>query len=141
MRDLLRFLSGLLLAISFAGVVRAGSAADVEIDALIARVGQARDVVFIRNGSEHTASEAAAHLQRKRAAAHVVFSSAERFIDLVGTRSSLTGRAYRVRLPDAREIDSATWLRGLLQEVRATHAVRVPPPAGAGAPSRPPAGR
>ena len=40
-----------------------------EIDALIDRVAHAEGVIFIRNGSEHTAAEAAAHLQRKREAA------------------------------------------------------------------------
>jgi hypothetical protein len=141
MRQLLLGLFALLLATSCAGVARAGSKADAEIDALIARVGQARDVVFIRNGSEHTAGEAARHLQRKREAAHVAFSSADQFIDLVGTRSSLTGRAYRVRLPDGRELDSATWLRGLLRDLRQARAVTGPPPAAAGVPSHPPAGR
>ena len=134
-------LCSLLVAVLCAGGLRAGSVADAEIDALVARVGQARDVVFIRNGGEHTANEAARHLQRKRAAARVAFASAEQFIDLVGTRSSLTGRAYRVRLPDGRELDSATWLRGLLREVRTARAVRAPPRAATDAPSHPPAVR
>jgi hypothetical protein len=131
---------GVLLACLWIGLAFAVTPADAEIDALVARVAQARDVVFIRNGSEHTAAEAAAHLRRKRAAVHVAFASAEQFIDAVGTRSSLTGRAYRVRMHDGREVDSAVWLRGLLREVRAAH-VRVPPPAAADAPSRVPARR
>jgi hypothetical protein len=120
--------------------VHAGSGADAEIDALIARVHQAHGVVFIRNGSEHTAAEAAAHLQRKREAAGGHFASAEQFIDAVGTRSSMTGRVYRVRTPDGKEVDSAVWLRGLLRELRAAR-VKAPPPAAADAPSPAPAGR
>jgi hypothetical protein len=120
--------------------VQAGSVADAEIDALIARVRQAQGVVFIRNGSEHTSAEAAAHLQRKREAAGGQFASAEQFIDAIGTRSSMTGRVYRVRTPEGKEIDSAVWLRGLLRDVRAAR-VRAPPPAAAGAPSTAPAGR
>jgi len=117
--------------------VHAGSAADAEIDALIARVRQAQGVVFIRNGSDHTAPEAAAHLQRKREAVGDRFASAEQFIEAIGTRSSMTGRVYRVRTADGHEVDSATWLRGLLRELRA----KAPPPAARGATSPAPAGR
>jgi hypothetical protein len=98
-----------------------------EIDALIARVAQARNVVFIRNGSTHTAGEAATHLQRKLRAAHGRIGTAEQFIEVLGTRSSLTGRVYRVRLADGHEIDSAVWLRQLLREIRTRRVKAVPP--------------
>ena len=90
-----------------------------DIDALIARVAQTKDVVFIRNGSEHTAAEAAAHLHRKLAAAHGRITTAEQFIDVLATRSSWTGIAYRVRFADGHEVESAVWLRQLLREIRA----------------------
>jgi hypothetical protein len=103
-----------------------------EIEALIEQVAQAQDIVFIRNGSAHSAAEAAAHLRRKLAAADGRITTAEQFIDVLGTRSSMTGKAYRVRLADGREIDSATWLRQLLRELRArTPRVSTPPPAAA----------
>lgn len=91
-----------------------------EIDALVDRVAHADGVVFIRNGTEHTAAEAAAHLQRKRKAAGDRIRTPEQFIDKLGTRSSITGKPYRVRLADGREIDSSAWLTGLLRELRAT---------------------
>ena len=90
-----------------------------EIDALIDRVAHAKGIVFIRNGSEHTAAEAAAHLQRKRKAAGDRIRTPEDFIDQLGARSSMTGKPYRVRLPDGREIDSAAWMTGLLRDIRA----------------------
>lgn len=90
-----------------------------EIDALIDRVAHAKGVVFLRNGTGHTAAEAAAHLQRKRKAAGDRIRTPEQFIARLGTRSSITGKPYRVRLPDGREMDSAAWLAGLLREVRA----------------------
>jgi hypothetical protein len=92
-----------------------------EIDALIDRVAHAKGVVFIRNGTEYTAAEAAAHLQRKRDAAGGKIKTPEQFIDKLGARSSMSGKVYRVRLPDGREMDSAVWLNGLLREVRADH--------------------
>lgn len=140
MTRLLRSALPFLLLCLCALAAQAGNVADAEIDALIARVHQAPGVVFIRNGSEHTAVEAAAHLQRKREAAGDRFASAEQFIDAVGTRSSMTGRVYRVRTADGREVDSAVWLRGLLRDLRAAR-LRVPPPGAAGAPSSAPAGR
>ena len=111
---------------------------DAEISALIGKVEHARGVTFIRNGSAHDASEAAAHLRRKLAAAHGRIDSAERFIDAIGTRSSMTGIAYRVRFADGREIDSATWLRQLLRELRSER-VRSPRPAASTAPAPAPA--
>ena len=111
-----------------------------EINALIVRVEHARGVVFIRNGSEHSAVEAAAHLRRKLAAAHGRIATSEQFIDHVGTRSSLTGIAYRVRFADGRETDSATWLRQLLRELRAER-IRSPRPAASAVPAPAPARR
>jgi hypothetical protein len=97
-------------------------------------------VVFIRNGSAHSAVEAAAHLRRKLAAAHGRITTAEQFIDKLGTRSSMTGIAYRVRFADGREIDSAAWLRQLLRELRAER-VRSPRPAASAVPAPGPARR
>ena len=113
---------------------------DAEISALIGKVEHARGVTFIRNGSAHGASEAAAHLRRKLAAAHGRIGSAEQFIDAIGTRSSITGIAYRVRFSDGREIDSAVWLRQLLRELRAER-LRSPRPAASTAPAPAPARR
>jgi hypothetical protein len=126
-----------LLALS---PLAAFAASNPEIEALIVRVEHARGVVFIRNGSDHSAGEAAAHLRRKLAAAHGRLTTAEQFIDRLGTRSSMTGIAYRVRFADGREIDSAAWLRQLLRELRAER-VRSPRPAASGVPVPAPARR
>ena len=90
-----------------------------EIELLIQRVAASKGVIFIRNGSEYTAAEAAAHLRRKLEASKGRIKTPEQFIDKLGSRSSMTGRAYRVRLPDGREIDSAAWLTQLLRDLRA----------------------
>lgn len=90
-----------------------------EIEALIQRVAAARGVVFIRNGSEHTAADAARHLRRKFDASKGRIQTPGAFIDKLGSRSSMSGKAYRVRLPDGRLLDSAVWLNGLLADIRA----------------------
>ena len=137
-RYLLSTAAMLLLVPVFA--FAAASSPNPEIDALIVRVEHAHGVTFIRNGSAHTAIEAAAHLRRKLGAAHGRISTAEQFIDNIGTGSSLTGIAYRVRFADGRETDSATWLRQLLSEVRAER-VRSPRPAASAVPAPAPARR
>ena len=90
-----------------------------EIEALIQRVAAARGVVFIRNGSEYSAADAAKHLRRKLDASKGRIRTPEAFIDKLGSRSSMSGKVYRVRLPDGRVMDSATWLDGLLADIRA----------------------
>jgi hypothetical protein len=136
LRRLLLVLAALLALSPLAAI----AATNPEIEALIVRVEHAQGVVFIRNGSEHSAVEAAAHLRRKLAAAHGRITTAEQFIDHVSTRSSMTGIAYRVRFADGREIDSATWLRQLLRELRAER-VRSPRPAASAVPAPAPARR
>ena len=129
-----------LVALLVLSPAAAFAASNPEIEALIARVEHADGVVFIRNGSEHSAVEAAAHLRRKLAAADGRITTAEQFIDKLGTRSSMTGMAYRVRFADGRQIDSATWLRQLLRELRAER-VRSPRPAASAGPAPARAGR
>ena len=140
-RSCLLLLPMLVLLLAWSGFGRAATVPPrAEIAALIARVEQAQGVTFIRNGSAHGAGEAAAHLRRKLRAAHGGITSAEQFIAAVGTRSSMTGIAYRVRFADGREIDSATWLRQLLRELRAER-IRSPRPAPSTAPAPAPARR
>jgi hypothetical protein len=122
-----RWLLALLLSVPLL-CVAATASQSADIDALIARVAHAHGVVFLRNGSAHTAGEAAAHLQRKLRAAHGRIVTAEQFIDVLGTRSSMTGRAYRVRFVDGREVDSAAWLHQLLREIRASRVRAAPQP-------------
>ena len=116
------------------------AASNPEIETLIVRVEHAHGVVFIRNGSEYSAVEAAAHLRRKLAAAEGRITTAEQVIDTLGTRSSMTGMVYRVRFADGRQSDSATWLRQLLRELRAER-VRSPRPAASVEPVPAPARR
>ncbi|MGE0404065.1 MAG: DUF5329 family protein [Kofleriaceae bacterium] len=79
------------------------------IEALLSAVERS-NVVFLRNGREHSAQEAADHLRRKWRGADV---TAEQFIDRYGTESSSSGRPYRVRIGDS-ERDAGPWLHELL---------------------------
>lgn len=80
------------------------------IEALLASIAKQSDVTFIRNGREHSAAEAADHLRSKWGGARV---TAEQFIERYGTKSSTSGRPYRVRV-NGTERDAGPWMHELL---------------------------
>lgn len=91
-----------------------------EIDALIAGLGDS-GCEFERNGSWHDAKAARAHLQkkydylRKRGLA----DTAELFIERGASKSSMSGKAYRVRCPGKAVETAERWFRHRLQALRA----------------------
>ena len=87
-----------------------------KIQALIERVSVS-GAVFIRNGSEHSAEAAAAHMRMKLSRAGGRIKTAEHFIKYIATKSSFTGIHYRIRFPDGKEVKSADWLRAQLVEL------------------------
>jgi hypothetical protein len=93
--------------------------AEREITALIDGLRDA-PCRFQRNGRWYDGARAAAHLRRKydyvRGRGGV--DSAEAFIELAASRSSLTGRPYRVRCGDADAMDSGDWFRARLGMLR-----------------------
>jgi hypothetical protein len=114
----------LLLLLALVTAAPAGAApppaAAREIEGLIAALG-ASGCDFQRNGSWYPAKKAEQHLRRKydylRERDKV--ATAEQFIALAGTRSSMSGRAYSVRCPGKPVVDSAAWLQGRLRALRA----------------------
>lgn len=92
---------GLLLFV-LAGTVVMSAAPRDEIEGLLRYLRNADGAVFIRNGHEHTALEAEAHLRLKREKQAGRIGSAEQFIALCGSKSSITGQRYRIRFQDGR---------------------------------------
>jgi hypothetical protein len=90
-----------------------------EIQSLLAAMEQS-GCEFYRNGDWHTAVEARAHLARKLAEVEKRHPprSADEFIDVVATRSSISGEPYRVRCPGVAPTASATWFRQTLERSR-----------------------
>ena len=76
---------------------------------------------FERNGSWYDAAQARAHLQRKYdyLLRHDAIHRSEDFIDLAATKSSMSGRAYRVQCPGRPVVDSGAWFRAALATARA----------------------
>lgn len=77
---------------------------------------------FVRNGSEYPGPRARAHLEKKLdyLEGKNMVSSAEDFIDLAATKSSMSGRAYEVRCPAGVQ-PASTWLKTELQRQRQLH--------------------
>jgi len=90
-----------------------------KIEKLLAALGELEDVNFIRNGRAHSAEQAVAHMRRKWEAAGSKITSAEDFIEKIGTRSSSTGEPYQLRYADGRVQNSADFLKAKLAAMAA----------------------
>ncbi|WP_339896529.1 DUF5329 domain-containing protein [uncultured Gilvimarinus sp.] len=92
-----------------------------EVDYLIDFVAGS-DAIFVRNGSEHEAQEAADHLAMKYRRAGRYAKTAEDFIDNLASKSSITRKPYTIILSDGSEILARDWLYGALNDYRAQQA-------------------
>lgn len=81
-----------------------------EIERLL-RVVQESGVTFIRNDVEYSGERAAEHLRRKLRASGLKEPTLDEFIELTASRSSITGKAYAVRLAGGTVMNAGDWLR------------------------------
>ncbi len=96
-----------------------GAAARREIDGLMQALENSA-CRFQRNGSWYGASEARSHLQRKYdyLLRRDLADTAEQFIERAASRSSISGKPYRVSCPGHAEQDAASWFRQQLAHLR-----------------------
>ena len=107
----------LFLLILMPGVLWARDAReDKRIEYLLQAVASLKGGVFVRNGSEYNASDAEKHLRLKLNNAGERVKTAEDFIEGCATRSSISGKTYKIRLPDGTTLESSAFLRGKLRE-------------------------
>src|SRR4249919_1231185 len=90
-----------------------------KIQALISSVEQLKGAVFIRNGVEYDGAKAAEHLRRKLGYAGKKVQTAEQFIDMLATGSSMSGRPYRIRFADGHSVESAAYFHEQLKRLEA----------------------
>ncbi len=86
-----------------------------KIEALILSLRQLVGAKFIRNGQEHTLDEVITHVRQKWEWKKSEISTAEDFIRIAGSKSSVSGEAYVIRLPDGTEMRTAEWFKKQLQ--------------------------
>ena len=110
-----------------AGTKHAASAsppaiAQLEIEHMLAYV-TGSDCEFRRNGFWFTAKEAESHMRTKYSYLESInlIHSAEDFIDLAASKSSVSGLQYEVRCKDQLTVATAPWLQSELARFRAFH--------------------
>lgn len=110
-------LLSLLLVLGFATSLPAREQPQQQrIDFLLHAIGSMQGGAFIRNGSEYDAKAAEAHLRQKLNYGGERLKTAEQFVEYCATKSSMSGKAYQIRLPDGKTVESGPWLLGQLAE-------------------------
>lgn len=89
-----------------------------KIERLISEVENLKDVKFIRNGSEYSAAEAADHLRSKLESAGYAVLTAEHFIEHIGSKSSTSGEAYKIKFSDGTVMNAGDFLREKLNQIK-----------------------
>jgi histidinol phosphatase-like PHP family hydrolase len=89
-----------------------------EVEQLITALAQS-GCDFERNGSRHSAADAADHMRLKLRRGGKYVISSETFIARLASKSSWTGKAYMIDCPATKPLPSADWLRRRLAEIRA----------------------
>lgn len=123
MRKLILNIAAALSLMTAAETVFALNEAELKIcEALIEDLRTRTDLSFIRNGSEHSAAEAADHIQRKLDYAKDDLSSVDDFIEHLASSSSLSGRDYLVVDSNGHEITAREYWRARLKSLNLTSA-------------------
>lgn len=86
-----------------------GAPADKEISHLLAYV-QSSNCIFIRNGKEYSAEEALEHINEKYQYFEDEIETAENFIDLSASKSTISGKPYLIQCQQAEVMPSRDWL-------------------------------
>lgn len=89
---------------------------DREIQHLLAYIAGA-ECRFIRNGKEYSPEEARKHIQKKYEYARNRIKTAGDFIQGVASKSSISGKPYKIRCKD-QTMPCADWLGAELQRFR-----------------------
>ena len=87
------------------------------IEYLIQSIERLSNAKFIRNGSAYDAQPAADHLRLKWREAGARVKTAQQFIELCASRSSVSGQPYRIRFADGSTVTSEAFLRAKLKEL------------------------
>ena len=91
--------------------------AEVEIEHLITTVGES-GCTFIRNGSRHDAEDAASHMRMKYRRGKRYAPTAELFIERLASKSSFSGKPYKIECPGSDAVPSGDWLMARLHDYR-----------------------
>ena len=119
----------LALMLGTAALLAHATPSDTEdklIDTLIQRVSKMSSMIFLRNGSEYNASDAARHMQAKYDYFKKELLTAEDFIERCASRSEMTGQAYKVKLTNGTVRDANEFLNSELRALRQATGAKKP---------------
>ena len=97
--------------------VQGADTAEREVRLLIDAIASS-NCDFNRNGRQHTAAEAAAHLELKYTRAGKHIDSADEFITQLASSSSLTGKPYLMSC-EGGTLPAEDWMIDALEQIRA----------------------
>lgn len=120
MKSLSKYLLGpVLLAVAGIATAAPSAVAQREISGLMAAL-EGSQCRFQRNGTWYGEADARAHLQRKYdyLVKRKLADTAEQFIDRAGSRSSMSGKPYRISCPGQSEVNAADWFTQRLHALR-----------------------
>jgi hypothetical protein len=107
-----------VLALLVVAVLAAAAPSEAaKIESLIQSVARLEGAKFVRNGSEYDAQAAADHLRLKLEKAGARVKTADDFIRLCASQSSMTGQPYEIHWDDGRVMTSEAFLRARLAEL------------------------
>lgn len=107
----------------FALLLTGGAGADVpdadrhEVQHLLDYL-RASDCVMERNGEQHSGEDAYAHVKKKYDYFSDDIDTSEEFIDYAATKSTMSGKYYRVLCPGVSPVRTRDWLLDELRRYR-----------------------
>lgn len=90
---------------------------EAKINALIGFIESHNEFIFIRNGTEYSAKEAADHLRSKRSSAGKRIKTAAEFIEYIASKSYFSGKPYQIKFPDGKTRPSGDVLKEELAKI------------------------
>lgn len=114
-------ISMMLVSIPAGAGKKAEEAKKEDLEATIAHLLEfvrEADVVFIRNGKEHSAEDASKHIEKKYNHYKKKIKTPEDFIEKSATKSMMSGKLYQIRLKDGTVITNKDWLTAELERYR-----------------------
>jgi len=110
----------LVLALGFmagTAMARAPLSETQKIESLISSIESLKGAVFIRNGSEYSAVQAAHHMRMKWDKAGSRVKTAEDFIEKCASESSMSGEKYQIRFANGKTENSGDYLHEELRKI------------------------
>ena len=111
----------MLVSLQAGAEKKADEAKQEDLDATITHLLEyvrSADVVFIRNGKEHSAEDAAKHIEKKYKHYKKKIKTPEDFIEKSATKSMMSGKLYQIKLNDGTVITCKDWLTAELGSYR-----------------------